>query len=142
MSYVKGDSIRFYKGATVLDLEMEVSLNASMDTIESTVKGNAWKTFKDGDKVWTASGKANLDWDQDYNISELFADLSAGNSVGVSIGYLGGYYSGGGIFTKFNIDAVHNDLARISFDLQGSSVLTETASISAGFPYVFPYILS
>ena len=142
MSYVKGDSIRFYKGSTMLDLEMEISVGANMDTIESTVKGNVWKTFKSGDKTWTASGSANLDWSQDYNASELFADLKAGNTVGVSIGMSGNYYSGGGIFTKFNIDASHNDLAKISFDLTGSSTLTETSSLSAAIPLLIPFIIS
>jgi len=142
LSKVKGDSIRFYKGNTVLDLEMEVSLNASMDTIESTVKGNAWKTFKSGDKTWSVSGKANIDWSQDYNISEVFTDITAGNTIGVSIGYDSNFYTGGGILTKWTLEAAHNDLGRFSFELQGGNVLTETSTLNNVIPLTIPFSIS
>ena len=142
MSYVKGDSVRFYKGSDVLDLELEVSLMANLDTIETTVKGNNFKTFLSGDKTWEVSAKANLDWTKDYNISQTFADLTAGNQIAISIGNGSNYYSGGALLTSWTLEAAHNDLGKISFTCKGMSALVETNDLASAIPYIIPFTIS
>ena len=128
MAYVKGDSIRFVNNGVVLSLEMEVSLSASLDTIETTDKDSSgWKTFEDGDKSWTASGSANLDWSATENASELFADFIAGDNVAVDIGSSGDskYYSGNALITSWSLDGPRNGLATFAFEVQGTGALAE-----------------
>jgi TP901-1 family phage major tail protein len=131
MGYVKGDSIRFYNQGVVLGLEMEVSLTASLDTIETTDKDSAgWKTFIDGDKSWTCSGTANLDWAATENISDIFADFIAGTAVAIDIGSAtdSKYYGGNGIINSWSFEGPRNGLATFSFEVQGTGALTEGAT--------------
>jgi TP901-1 family phage major tail protein len=128
MGYVKGDNIRFYNGEVQLDLEMEVSISASLDTIETTDKDSAgWKTFIDGDKSWTASGSANLDWSATENVSTTFADFVAGTAVNIDVGSAvdAKFYSGSGIINSWSFEGPRNGLATFSFEVQGTGTLTE-----------------
>ena len=128
MGYVKGDNIRFYNGAVRLDLEMEVSISASLDTIETTDKDAAgWKTFIDGDKSWTASGSANLDWTSTENVSTTFADFIAGSAVAIDVGSStdSKFYSGNGIINSWSFEGPRNGLATFSFEVQGTGALAE-----------------
>jgi predicted secreted protein len=128
MGYVKGDSIRFYKAGQVLSLEMEVSLSTSLDTIETTDKDSAgWKTFEDGDKSWTASGSANLDWTKQENATQMFTAFVAGDAVAVDIGSSADskFYGGNALINSFSIEGPRNGLGTFSFEVQGTGVLTE-----------------
>ena len=133
MGYVKGDNIRFYNDANVLSLEMEVSISASLDTIETTDKDSAgWKTFISGDKSWTASGSANLDWSASENASEAFANFVAGTAVAIDVGSSGDskFYSGSGLLTSFSLEGPRNGLATFSFEVQGTGALTEGTTLT------------
>ena len=128
MAYVKGDNIRFYNAGVALSLEMEVTISASIDTIETTDKDSAgWKTFISGDKSWTISGSANLDWSATENVSQTFTDFSAGTAVAVDVGSATNakFYSGSGIITSWSLSAPRNALSTFSFEVQGTSTLTE-----------------
>jgi len=128
MGYVKGDSIRFYRAGQALSLEMEVSLSATLDTIETTDKDSAgWKTFEDGDKSWTASGSANLDWTKQENASEIFTAFGTGDAVAVDIGSDSDskFYGGNALITSWSIEGPRNGLATFSFEVQGVGSLTE-----------------
>jgi predicted secreted protein len=128
MGYVKGDSIRFYNNGTVLSLEMEVSLSASLDTIETTDKDSSgWKTFEDGDKSWTVSGSANLDFSATEGASELFADFIAGDNVAVDVGSSSDskFYSGNGLIQAWSLEGPRNGLSTFSFEVQGTGALAE-----------------
>jgi predicted secreted protein len=123
MGYVKGDKIRFYNAGVVLSLEMEVTLTATLDTIETTDKDSGgWKTFEDGDKSWTASGSANLDWR-----SQTFTDFSAGDAVAIDVGSADDakFYSGNGLITSWSLEGPRNGLSTFSFEVQGTGSLTE-----------------
>jgi predicted secreted protein len=131
MGYVKGDYIRFYNAGVQLTLEMEVSISATLDTIETVDKDSAaWKTFIAGDKSWTVSGSANLDWAAAENITQTYADFVAGAAVAIDVGSANDttFYSGNGIFTSFGFDAARNALATFTFEVQGSGALTEGSS--------------
>ena len=131
MGYVKGDSIRFYNQGVVLGLEMEVSLNGSLDTIETTDKDSAgWKTFEDGDKTWTASGSANLDWSATENVSDFFADFIAGAAIAIDVGSStdSKFYGGNGLLTSWSLEGPRNGLSTFSFEVQGSGALAEAAT--------------
>lgn len=128
MGYIKGDSIRFYKAGQALSLEMEISLNASLDTLETTDKDSAgWKTFEDGDKSWTASGSANLDWTLQENATQIFAAFIAGDSVAVDIGSSAAskFYSGNALINSFSLEGPRNGIATFSFEVQGTGALAE-----------------
>lgn len=128
MGYVKGDSIRFYKAGQALSLEMEVSLNASLDTLETTDKDSAgWKTFEDGDKSWTVSGSANLDWSLQENATQIFSAFIAGDAVAVDIGSSDDskFYSGNGLINSFSLEGPRNGIATFSFEVQGTGALVE-----------------
>ena len=128
MAYVKGDNIRFYNGGVALTLEMEVSISASLDTIETTDKDSAgWKTFVSGDKGWTCSGSANLDWIAAENITQTYADFVAGTAVAIDVGSSANskFYSGNGIINSFSFEGPRNGLATFSFEVQGTGALTE-----------------
>jgi len=131
MGYVKGDNIRFYNAGVQLTLEMEVSLSASLDTIETTDKDSAgWKTFEDGDKSWTCSGSANLDFDAAENVSQFFVDFVAGDAIAVDVGSAVDtkFYSGNGIMNAFSLEGPRNGLSTFSFEIQGTGALTEGAT--------------
>lgn len=128
MGYVKGDNIRFYNAGATLSLEMEVSLSGSLDTIETTDKDSAgWKTFIGGDKTWTASGSANLDWSATENISQTFTDFTTGTAVAIDVGSAvdAKFYSGNGLITGWSFEGPRNGLATFSFEVQGTGALTE-----------------
>ena len=133
MGYVKGDSVRFYNNGTVLSLEMEVSISASLDTIETTDKDSAgWKTFEDGDKSWTASGSANLDFAAAEGAQEVFADFIVGDAVAVDVGSHASsvFYSGSGLINSWSLEGPRNGLGTFSFEVQGTGPLTEGTSFS------------
>lgn len=128
MGYIKGDSIRFYKAGQALSLEMEVSLNASLDTLETTDKDSAgWKTFEDGDKSWTVSGSANLDWTLQENATQIFSAFITGDSVAIDVGSSDDskFYSGNGIINSFSLEGPRNGIATFSFEVQGTGALAE-----------------
>ena len=128
MSYIKGDSIRFYRAGQALSLEMEVSLSVSLDTIETTDKDSAgWKTFEDGDKSWTCSGSANLDFTKQENATQIFSAFVAGNAVAIDVGSSADskFYGGNGIINSFSLEGPRNGLATFSFEVQGTGALTE-----------------
>ena len=128
MGYVKGDQIRFYNQGVAVTLEMEVSLSASMETRETTNKDTAgWKAFEDGDKSWTASGSAMLDWAAAENVSQLFTDFVAGDAVAVDIGSATNakFYSGNAVITSWSFEGPRNGIATFSFEVQGTGALTE-----------------
>lgn len=128
MAYVLGDKIRFYNAGARLSLEMEVSLSASGDTIETTDKDSAgWKTFLLGDKSWTCSGSANLDWTATENISQAFTDFTTGTAVAIDVGSAENakFYSGNGLITSWSFEGPRNGLATFSFEVQGTGALTE-----------------
>jgi len=128
MGYVKGDWIRFYNAGIQLDLEMETTLTVSMDTIETTDKDSAgWKKFEDGDKSWTCSGSANLDWTATENASTFFANLVTGDAIAFDVGSANDvkFYSGSGLLTEWSLEGPRNGLATFSYSVQGTGALTE-----------------
>lgn len=128
MAYVKGDWIQFYSGGVKLSLEMDVTISGSLDTIETTDKDSAgWKTFEDGDKSWTCSGTANVDFTATENVSQSFADFIAGAEVAIDVGSSTDtkYYSGNGLITTWTLNGPRNGLATFTFDVQGTGALAE-----------------
>lgn len=128
MGYVKGDWIQFYSGGVKLSLEMEVSLDGSLDPIETSDKDSGgWKTFEDGDKGWTASGTANLDWSATENVSQTFTDFTTGDAVAIDIGSANDakYYSGNGLITGWSLTGPRNGLSTFSFEVLGTGELAE-----------------
>jgi len=111
---------------------METTLTVSMDTIETTDKDSAgWKTFEDGDKSWTCSGSANLDWNASYeNASTFFADIVAGDAIAIDIGSANDvkFYSGNGLLTEWSLEGPRNGLATFSFAAQGTGSITEAVT--------------
>src|SRR3990167_11372604 len=106
MGYVKGDNIRFWQAGIRLDLEMEVTIDASGDTIETTDKDSAgWKTFIIGDKSWTVSGSGNVDFSKTTNVENQFTAFNAGAEVEIDVGSANDtvFYSGQGLITKWKI---------------------------------------
>lgn len=131
MGYVKGDYVRFYNEGIVLGLEMEVSISATQDTIETVDKDSlSWKTFITGDRSWTVSGSANLDWDNAENVSQFFADFVAGAEIAIDVGSAidTTFYSGGGILTGWGLTGTRNTLSTFTFEVQGSGALAEGSS--------------
>ena len=128
MGYVKGDYIRFYNEGIVLGLEMDVSISATQDTIETVDKDSAsWKTFITGDRSWTVSGSANLDWDHAENVTQYFADFVAGAAIAIDVGSANDttFYSGSGLMTNWGLEAQRNALSTFTFEIQGSGALAE-----------------
>ena len=128
MGYVKGDFIRFYNAGVVLSLEMDVAISATQDTIETVDKDSlSWKTFITGDRSWTVSGSANLDWSATENISDFFADFIAGAAIAIDVGSStdSKFYSGSGLMTSWGFDAQRNALSVFTFEVQGSGALAE-----------------
>ena len=128
MGYVKGDWIRFYNDGVQLDLEMETTLTVGMGTIPTTDKDSSgWETFTDGDKNWTSSGTANLDWSATENASTFFANLIAGSSIAVDVGSANDtkFYSGNGLLTELSLEGPRNGLATFSYSVQGTGALSE-----------------
>lgn len=128
MGYVKGDKVRFYSGGIELSLEMEVSLNLDMDTIETSDKDSGgWKTFEDGDKEWDASGTANLDWSATENVSQTFSDFTVGDAIEVDVGSADDtkFYAGSALITNWNLTGPRNGLATFSFAVKGTGPITE-----------------
>jgi len=128
MGYVKGDYIRFYNEGIVLGLEMDVSISATQDTIETVDKDSAsWKTFITGDRSWTVSGSANLDWDHAENVTQYFADFVAGAAIAIDVGSANDttFYSGSGLMTSWGLEAQRNALSTFTFEIQGSGALAE-----------------
>ena len=128
MGYVKGDYIRFYNAGVKLGLEMDVSISATQDTIETVDKDSAsWKTFIAGDRSWTASGSANLDWAATENVSDFFADFIAGAAIAIDVGSANDakFYSGVGLLTSWGLEAQRNALSTFTFEVQGSGALAE-----------------
>lgn len=128
MGFVKGDNVRFYNNGTVLSLEMEVSISASLDTIETTNKdSDGWKTFEDGDKSWTASGSANLDFAATEGAQEVFADFIVGDAVSVDVGSSTDsvFYSGSALITSWSLDGPRNGLATFAFEVLGTGALNK-----------------
>lgn len=128
MGYVKGDFIRFYNQGVVLGLELDVSISATQDTIETVDKDSlSWKTFITGDRSWTVSGSANLDWSATENVSDFFADFIAGAEIAIDVGSSAEpkFYSGNGLLTSWGLEAQRNALSTFTFELQGSGALAE-----------------
>ena len=128
MGYVKGDFIRFYNQGVVLGLELDVSISATQDTIETVDKDSlSWKTFITGDRSWTVSGSANLDWSATENVSDFFADFIAGAEIAIDVGSStdSKFYSGNGLLTSWGLEAQRNALSTFTFELQGSGALAE-----------------
>jgi predicted secreted protein len=130
---VKGDNIRFYIAGYKVGLEMEVSLSVTADMTETSNKDNAgWKTFIQGDKAWTASGSAMLDWVAQQNVTQLFTALTAGTEAAIDIGSATNtkFYSGNGLITSWSFDGPRGGVATLSFEWQGTGALAEAASIT------------
>ena len=131
MGYQKGDWIRFYNAGVELTLEMEVTVEASMETIPTTDKDSGgWTTAVAGDKDWNCSGSANLDWDAAENITQTYADFVAGAAIAIDVGSANQpkFFSGSGLFNSFSFTGPRNGLATFSFGVKGSGALTEGAT--------------
>lgn len=128
MAYVRGNKIRFYSGGVRLNLELEVTITTTMEIIPTTDKDSAsWVTNVDGDKSWTVSGSANLDWTATENVSSTFADFVAGSAVAIDVGSADNakFYSGSGYITSWTLTAPLSGLATFSFEVTGSGALSE-----------------
>jgi predicted secreted protein len=128
---IKGDNIRLYVAGYKIGLEMETSLSVTADTIETTNKDTAgWKTFIQGDKSWTVSGSAMLDWSAQSNITQLFTAITAGTEAALDLGSSTDvkYYSGNGIITSWSFDGPRNGVATLSFEWQGTGTLSAAAA--------------
>ena len=131
MGYVKGDYVRFYNEGIVLGLEMDVSISATQDTIETVDKDSlSWKTFITGDRSWTVSGSANLDWSHAENVTQYFADFIAGAAIAIDVGSAidTTFYSGSGLLISWGLTATRNNLSTFTFEVQGSGALAEGSS--------------
>jgi len=128
MGYIKGDLIRLYNAGVELTLELDVSINVTQDTIETVDKdSDSWKTFITGDRSWTVSASANLDFVAAENVSQFFADIIAGAEIAFDVGAATAakFYSGNGILTSWGLEAQRNALSTFSLEIQGSGALAE-----------------
>ncbi len=128
MGYVKGDLIRLYNAGVQLTLELDVSISATQDTIETVDKdSDSWKTFITGDRSWTLSASANLDWDAAENVSQFFADFISGAEIAFDVGSAANakFYGGNGLLTSWGLEAQRNALSTFTLEIQGSGALAE-----------------
>ena len=128
MGYVLGDKIRFFNAGVQLTLELDVSINVTQETIETVDKDSEnWKTYIAGDRTWTISCSANLDWDAAENVSQFFADIIAGAEIAFDVGSATNakFYSGNGLLTSWGLEAQRNSLSTFTAEVQGSGALAE-----------------
>jgi len=102
------------------------SVEASSDTIDDSVMGDTWRTFKAGLKSWTGSADVLFD---DTNTTGQGA-CTVGASVTVTFcmeGVADGSHklTGTAIVTGRNISASHEGLVEASLSFQGTGALTE-----------------
>lgn len=108
------------------------SLTVSADQLEDTTfkaGGVEWRTFKNGVKEW--SGSYSGFWDlTDTNGQKALHDALINDTQPVAYFHItGNYYYWGSANVETEDDGVvYDDIADISFDLQGSGALNENFS--------------
>lgn len=101
------------------------SCEASADTIDDSVMGDTWRTFKGGLQSWTGSADVLFD---DTDTAQTAC--SVGSSVTVTFcmeGTGNGQHklTGTAIVTARNISGSHEGLVEASLSFQGTGTLTE-----------------
>jgi len=102
------------------------ALAQSSDTVEDTVIGDTFRTRKATLKTWSVNGDLYWDLEDAGQIA-----LTVGSSVTVNL-YPEGtttvatYYTGGGIVTKFDVNAAFDGMVEGSITIEGNGTLTVT----------------
>jgi len=100
-------------------------LEASLDIIEDTVKGDSHKTYKGGLAMWRGSATAWLDYDDTQQaalIDEIASDPPDGTIAGLLLEIASGkQWYGAGELSNFNIESPEGSIiVPVTFDFQGS----------------------
>lgn len=118
----KGGSASF-SGLTPITLT-SWSVTATAEISEATAMGDTWKSYLTGYKDWTATAECLLDGTgPDIGVLGSSATLtltaaSSGNH----------YYSGTAICTNIGSSADKGDVAKVSYQFQGSGTLAVTTN--------------
>lgn len=118
-------------GVSISNLE-NVTMDVDGEVIEVTDKdSNGWAEFLPGKKKVTMSGTAFLNSVNSLPASTIFAKISAGTSAAIIFyhsvsGQLS--YTGTGYYTKFSQTGGTEDNIKISFSIQMTSTVTQTAT--------------
>ena len=102
------------------------SVEASGDTIDDSVMGDTWRTFKAGLKSWTGSADVLFD-DTDTN-GQMACTVGASLTVSFLMEGTGAgshRLTGTALVTARNISGSHEGLVEASLSFQGSGELTE-----------------
>lgn len=102
-------------------------INASSDTVETTVMGDTWKTRTATQKTW--SGNLSCKYDPgDTTGQVVFASGATVSIEAYPSGNTSGHgdLSGSAIVTERNITSTHDGLVELSLTFEGDGALTET----------------
>lgn len=116
-------------GGAVITGQNNLSLNVSLETIESTTKDStdSWKTFQPGFKTATAEIEGNYDDSATGNQdSELFDKLTAGTSVNLDLTDETSDYNGDFYVTEFSISGERGAMTTFSASLQLDGELSKS----------------
>ena len=100
------------------------ALAHTSDTVEDSVIGDTYRTRRGTMKTWSMSGE--VFWDP-LDAGQVLCSI--GSSVTVNLYPMGisatsTYYSGGGVVTKFDIDAAYENFVQASIIIEGNGTLS------------------
>lgn len=100
------------------------ALAHTSDTVEDSVIGDTYRTRRGTMKTWSMSGE--VFWDP-LDAGQVLCSI--GSSVTVNLYPMGisatsTYYSGGGVVTKFDIDAAYENIVQASIIIEGNGTLS------------------
>lgn len=133
MAKINGTKIKILVGGTTLSNVTNCTLTTSRGMIDVTTKDSAaWKEVLPGLKDATLTGEAFVDnTASGYKPQSVYTDLTAGNAVAVIFYNIttGEYsYTASGYFTKCDFTAGTEDAEKMSFSVQISGAVTQTAT--------------
>ncbi|MDH5187355.1 MAG: phage tail protein [Rhodospirillaceae bacterium] len=119
-----------YVGANQVAEITGYSIESSMEPIEDTLLGDAWKTYLAGNQSWSASCEGF--WDETDTTGQ--GALTLGSSITANF-YLEGntstdtYLTGTALVTGVSKGASVNGMVTVSFSLQGTGALSESVVV-------------
>lgn len=122
----KGGSVKI--GTNVVAEIKSWSLDIGADNLDKTALGDAWKSFIQGLKEWSATAEGNWVINTDTNGQKAIQDAYlAGNTVTLNL-YVNAtnYYSGTALISGISVETGVEDLVTVSFEFQGSGALSYT----------------
>lgn len=119
-----------YVGGTKVAMLLSNSGGVTVPTRSVASKDDAtWDAKAANRASWTASGRAFFNFSGGYNITHLFAVVTARAAVTIrqSTAVSGDkYYEGSAIMTELSWDNPDNDSSEVNFSFEGTGALTET----------------